>query len=67
MPIKPKTKESVKKIKLDKLYDVIYRTSGRTMIAKNVSAKSKIGAMTKVKKEMKASSTFKRCVVAIEI
>lgn len=56
--------------KLEKYYDVIYRTTarkiGRTMIAKKVAATSKTAAMAKIKREMAASKTFKRCLMAIE-
>jgi hypothetical protein len=54
--------------KLESYFDVIYKTtSGRAMIAKRVSAKSKAGAMRKVIKEMSKSSTFKRCLMAIKL
>jgi len=54
--------------KLDRCFDVVYKTtSGRAVIAKRVSAKSKTAAMAKIKREMKASSTFKRVLMAIEL
>lgn len=51
-----------------KYFDVVYTTKGgRGMIAKRVPAYSKTGAMAKVKTEMRASTTFKKCVTAIEL
>lgn len=51
-----------------KYFDVVYTTkSGRAMVAKRVQAFSKTGAMTKVKNEMRASTTFKKCVMAFEL
>lgn len=65
-----KTKK-VAKPKLKKPFDVVYRTTskgiGRTMIAHRVLATSKTAAMAKVKSEMAASKTFKRCLMAIEL
>jgi len=54
--------------KQNKFFDVVYRTtSGRGMIAKRIEATSKTAAMAKVKREMSASSTFKKCLMAIEL
>lgn len=51
---------------LEKLFDVVYTTkSGKTMIARRVKALSKEAAMAKLKKEMKASTTLDKIVMAI--
>lgn len=49
-------------------YDVIYKTkSGRGMVAKRIAATSQVAAMKKVKSEMRASTSFKNCVMAIKL
>ena len=52
----------------DNVYDVIYRVkSGRCVVVHNVSAKTDKEAKAKIKKEMKASSTFDKIVMAIKM
>lgn len=56
------------KVKLNNLYDVVYKTkSGRAMIAKNISAKNVSEAKTKVKQQMRLSSSFNGVVTAIKL
>jgi hypothetical protein len=54
--------------KLPKYYDVVYHTkSGKSMIAKKVSAHSEREAMEKLENEMRASQTFDKPIMAIEM
>ena len=56
------------KSKFDKFYDVVYTTkSGRTMVATRTPAKNAEEAKRKIKKQMRASSTFKKVVTAIKV
>ncbi len=56
------------KKKIDNLYDVAYLTkTGRLMVAKRISAKNKTEAKAKLKREMRASTSFKSIVTVIEI
>lgn len=49
-----------------KYFDVVYTTkSGKTMIAKRVEAVSAQDAKDKLKKQMKASTTFDKVVTAV--
>lgn len=49
-------------------YDVIYKTkSGRAMVAKKIKAKTAELAKSKVKREMRASSSFDKVVMAIKL
>lgn len=51
---------------ISKYYDVVYRTkSGRTMVSTRVEATSKNDAMAKLKKQMRASSSFDKPIMAI--
>lgn len=57
-----------KKTEIENDYDVIYKTtSGRAMIAKRIPAKTAEAAKAKVKKQMRASSTFKSVISAIKL
>jgi hypothetical protein len=52
----------------DNRYDVVYQTtSGRAIIAKNVIAKNEKAARSKLKKEMQASTTFRKIITVILI
>ncbi len=52
----------------DNRYDVVYQTtSGRALIAKNVIAKNEKAARSKLKKEMQASTTFRKIIAVILI
>ncbi|PSJ72346.1 hypothetical protein C7N43_34605 [Sphingobacteriales bacterium UPWRP_1] len=56
------------KQKFTNLYDVIYKTkSGRVMVAGRIEAKTANEAKAKLKKEMRASSTFDKPIMAIMI
>ncbi len=53
--------------KLLKKWDVVYSTkSGRTMIAKSIMATTATAAKNKVKQQMRASTSFKKIMMAIE-
>ena len=52
---------------LDNFYDVIYSTKrGVTMIAKRVPAPTEAKAKAKVRKEMRASTTFKKILMVVK-
>lgn len=54
--------------KLTYFYDVIYLTkSGRGMVSKRIAAKTDREAKAIVKKQMRASKTFKKVVMAIKL
>ncbi len=56
------------KKKIDNLYDVAYLTkTGRLMVAKRIAAKNKTEAKATLKREMRASTSFKSIVTVIEI
>lgn len=49
-------------------YDVFYRTkSGRGMVAHNITATSDKAARAKLKKQMRASSSFDKIVTVIKL
>lgn len=53
---------------LNNYYDVVYKTkSGRVMIAKRIAEKKATLAINKVKRQMKASSTFDKVIMAIKL
>ncbi len=56
------------KNQLEKYYDVVYKTkSGRAMVAKRISGKNANEAKLKIKKEMRASSSFDKIITAIKL
>ena len=53
---------------IDNYYDVIYKTkSGRAMVAKRVAAKTDKEARKKVKREMRASTSFDSIITIIKL
>lgn len=56
------------KTKPTNFYDVVYKTkSGRAYVAKRIEAASAVIAKAKVKKQMRASSSFDKIIMAIKL
>ena len=56
------------KQKFDNYYDIAYKTKGgRMMVAKRIAAKTSKEAKEKLKKQMRASSTFDGIVTVIKL
>ena len=59
---------NMSKQKFDNYYDIAYKTkSGRMMVAKRIAAKTSKEAKEKLKKEMRASSSFDGIITAIKL